>query len=214
MNWIVLVLNIVLIALLGVGIFYAWRLQRAIGAFATQREAMGKFLADFSAAIVRAEKAIRDLQDTAQDAGVDVDRHVARAQGLRDELGFLVDAADRIATRLTDQTNQAQQGARKEASVASTALPVATATKPERGEKIVTETPRRAPGRVEMSAQDGADIPAWAKRVEQDSVVIHKAPLAAMPDPQQTVKPKPAAPREQPRSQAERELLQVLEKMQ
>lgn len=205
-------LNILLIFMMGAGIFYAWRLQGMINGLSKNREDMARFLAEFTGSITRAEQAIRALQDTAQDTGVEVDRQIARGVALRDELTFLVDAADRIATRLTDSTGEAQ----KQSRAARDATPEVD-TKDVQPKKEAAKPDMRH-GQTKAYEQAAVPVraeektmPAWAKRIDNDVVVINKAPDIAA---DKTVKPLNRPPREQPRSQAERDLLHALEKMQ
>lgn len=241
-------LNVVLVVLMVAGIFYAWRLQAALKGLQKNREDMEKFVTDFTGSITRAEKAIRDLQETARGVGGDVDAQIVRAHGLRDELTFLVEAADKIATRLADNTSLAQKDARVQRHQMSQAAeapekPAMQETRPQEikpREQTPTENKSPAP-----APQATPSLPAWAKRVEKDVAVINgpvdlpepvsgltfgrqpvgqKAPdkIRAMTSTvtstvASTVPPAPQAEaqslKEQPRSQAERELLQALEKM-
>lgn len=242
--------NIVLILIMAAGIFYAWRLQRALSSLAKNRQEMEKFVSDFSGSILRAQKAITDLQDTARNAGSDVEAHLTRAQGLRDELSFLIDAADKIATRLSDNASTAQQDAK-----------IARVQRPEKGvaeksvsEKLVPEklpSQKPVPDTKELQQQKIAPpiaspviaqaynvqpdntkdktVPTWIKRADSNAPVINApvqdaAPVSGLQfgarKPSQknaeVVAATPAAQdgtNELPRSQAERELLQALEKM-
>lgn len=234
-----IVINAVFIVCMAVGIVYVWRLQKTLNGLNKNRQEMEKFVADFSGSIQRAQKAINDLQQTARDVGVDVENHLTRAQGLRDELSFLVEAADKIATRLTDNTTTAQsdaKAARNQRHDQRTDKPVEQKqpdTKPlsaihevqkQKAETvIIPPAPKAEPA---PAPQQAKTVPMWAKRAEPTGPVINAPVEAAAPvsglqfgrKPVQKAPEAPAAPQpektdEQPRSQAERELLQALEKM-
>lgn len=204
------ILDVVIIALLGVGIFYAWRLERQLRALDRNRQEMEKFVGTFSSAVTRAEKGIRELQDTAQDTGVDVDRHIARAGALKDELHYLIDAADKIAAKLTDVSSEALN---RKAAVA----PVVVAEPPPpplppKVEVVPPPLPTENPG--------PPPVPPWARRANKDQVVIRQEKPAGTPlkratealqDVAQMAREKPPSP--PLRSAAERDLQQALEKI-
>ncbi|MBI3418667.1 MAG: hypothetical protein HY053_00830 [Proteobacteria bacterium] len=212
MGW-TLALDGVVIVLLGVGIFYAWRLERMLRGLDRNRAEMEKFVGVFSSAVARAERGIRELQDTAQDVGVDVDRHIAKAAGLRDELNYLIDAADKMATRLTDTSSAAL--ARKPAAPAPVAVEELAPI------KVTVAPPKLVEPLVEKPKADLASaLPPWAKPARQDHIIVNrpektftrqteKTPLS------KTAEALPVMPMERSglRSEAERELQQALEKM-
>ncbi|MDX1922774.1 MAG: DUF6468 domain-containing protein [Alphaproteobacteria bacterium] len=237
MNWSI-VINAVFIVCMAVGIVVVWRLQKTLNGLNKSRLEMEKFVADFSGSIARAQKAINDLQQTARDVGEDVENHLSRAQGLRDELTFLVEAADKIATRLTDSTASAQNDAKasrnnrsekqNEKSVESKAD-----TKPlssiQEVQKQKAETVINSPAaKAEVAPQpvQAKTVPLWAKRAEPNGPVINAPVEAAAPvsglqfgkkpvqkSPEPLANSQPAKEEEQLRSLAERELQQALEKM-
>jgi prefoldin subunit 5 len=220
------VLDGVVIALLGVGIFYAWKLERLLRGLDRNREEMQKFVASFSSSITRAEKGIRELQDTAQDSGVEVDRQIAKAKTLRDELSYLVDAADKIASRLTDMSTQAIS-ARAPAALAPEpkveevlkAAAPPPATKPEPA-PVVAPEPVAA---KEEAAPGPPPVPPWARRATQQDQVIaspSRRPEKTQMTTAQVLRQmnegdilRKTAERSMLRSQAERDLQSALEKI-
>jgi hypothetical protein len=195
-----IVLDCLLFVLLGIAIFYAMRLQAALKDVSKNRHDMEKFVAEFSGSINRAQKAISDLQSTARDVGLDVDQQLGKAQGLRDELTFLVDAADKIATRLTNQTSEAQLGARlREQNRATTdAAPISPApvdkqkttpplspekTPPLPMNKMVESVQTKTAVQINEHAteEEASSLPSWAKRLENDRNVINKLPNPIAP---------------------------------
>ena len=204
MSWNLLV-NILFAGLVIAGIYYAWRLQRTLKNLSQDRVGVEKAVGDFSAAIARAERAITELHSTSRDLSQEVDRQVVRAQSLRDELSFLTDTADKIAGRLAEASAQAQSSAKQPKP----------ALRPVAEEKPPAPEPAAPP-----PAPDSSAIPAWARRAGNDAVVINK-PSASLPKaeaakeavPEEPRKKERAEKKELPRSQAERELMQALDKI-
>ncbi len=234
-----IIINAVFIVCMVVGIVVVWRLQKALNGLNKNRQDMEKFVADFSGSISRAQKAINDLQQTARDVGHDVEGHLARAQGLRDELSFLVEAADKIATRLTDNTTIAQSDAKaarnqrsdkpvEQKHAESKPLSAIQEVQKQKAEPvIIPPAPKAEPAPSPQQAKTVPPVlPMWAKRVEPTGPVINAPVEAAAPvsglqfgrKPVQkasdvSANTQPEKTDEQPRSLAERELLQALEKM-
>lgn len=102
-----LALDVVLIALLGAGIYFAVRLSRQMASLRTNRADMERFVMNFSATVQRAEAGIQGLRLAARTGGDDLEKLIDKAQALRDELHFLVDSADKIASRLSDTASTA-----------------------------------------------------------------------------------------------------------
>ncbi len=160
-----IVLDVLVVLLLATGIFYAWRLERLLRGLDRNRAAMQAFIAEFSGTVARAEKGIRDLEDAAHDSGAEVDHAMTRAKELRDELTWLVEAADKIAARLTDSSSAALA---RMPSAAPAPEPVASAP-----------SPAPSPESVDPPAEK--PVPAWARRATAGQKVINrqeKAPPA------------------------------------
>lgn len=197
MSWNLLV-NILFAGLLGAGVYYAWRLQDTLKNFSRDRAEIEKATGNFSVAITRAEKAITELRATSRDLSLEIDQQMSRAQSLRDELSFLTDTADKIAARLTDVSTQAQ----------SASKPSKAPLRPVAEEKPPSPDPP-------ATTAETIPVPAWARRAGSDAVVINK-PSATTPKAEAVGGPakEKAEKKDLPRSQAERELMQALEKIQ
>ena len=195
MNWSI-ALNVVFIVVMAVGIGFVWRLQRTLNDLYKNRSDMEKFVADFSGSIIRAQKAIRDLQDTARDVGQDVEGQLTRAHGLRDELNFLVEAADKIASRLSDSASAAQHDvklARSQRSEKTLDIKPAD-TKPSekpmsaiqemQKQKIAPEiipTPKKPDPSTLQEPVQAKTVPTWIKRAEQNAPIINAPVEEAAP---------------------------------
>ncbi len=187
-------LNIVCIVVLGGVLLYAFRLEKRLAELDKNRFAMEKFLGDFTSAIARAERAIHELTSTAKEKGSEVEQAAARATALRDELHFLIDAADKIATRLTDQTSSAQTKAR-DARPPLAPMPEEKPVAPKLPEVKPLAEKEKAPEK---------NIPVWTKPAPVGAKTVPPAPLPV----------KPAEDTRQPKlSDAERDLQSALAKM-
>lgn len=101
MNWLPYSLDLALIALLVIGIVYASKLMVQLKALRAVRTEMERFVLDFSATVVRAENGVKTLKAAARSSGDDLEQLIEKGGSLRDELGFLIESADKIATRLS-----------------------------------------------------------------------------------------------------------------
>lgn len=116
MIWTVLgfLLDLILIGLLGSGLFYAMRLTRQLADMRASRADMERFVADFNASVMRAEAGIQGLKAIARSSGDDLEKLIEKGQGLRDELLFLSESADQIANRLSQTASKASQMTRSQ----------------------------------------------------------------------------------------------------
>lgn len=95
-----LVLDIVVIVMLGVTIFYALRLSRHLDTFRSNRSDMEKLIRELSTQITRAQEGISTLDDISKERGDELRRLVAKAQGLSDELQLMTESGNSLAGRL------------------------------------------------------------------------------------------------------------------
>lgn len=95
-----LVLDLVMVGLLAATIAYAIILNRQIIKLRESRGEMAELVRGLNEAMSRAETGVRGLKKTAHETGEDLQRTVAKAQTLRDELEFMIEAADAMANRL------------------------------------------------------------------------------------------------------------------
>lgn len=213
---------LVLIAVL----VYAWRLDRKLKDLEKNRLAIQKSLGDFSQATSRAESAIQQLRSTAQEVDGNVESQLSRAVSLRDELNFLIDAADKIANRITAQTQEAQAKAQNirppvaaEKTAASTVKTVIT-TKGEETLKPVRQekAPPPAFDKISFEKEEDKKLPAWLKPAEKNSSVV-KTVVPAPPPASAKDNAPVASPPQNPQSKSKRqseaeiELQQALENM-
>jgi hypothetical protein len=106
-EWIGPLLDLAVIAVVGVGVVQAMRLIRQLSDLRSSRAEMERFVRDFNAAVIRAEVGIRSLRAAARESGDDLEKLVEKAVMVRDELNFIVESADGVAERLSSTTSKA-----------------------------------------------------------------------------------------------------------
>ncbi len=117
------ILEAVLVALLAATLVHALRLERALGVLKRDRAALEELVAGFNASTRQAEDGIERLRQVADGAGRHVARQIETASALREDLGFLIDRAERMADRLDQQNRTARSGGGEPVRLPS--LPVA-----------------------------------------------------------------------------------------
>lgn len=99
MNW-DLVIDLGLMALLGVVIFYAARLSLFLKTFHDGKKDMGFLVQDLSSSVARAENAINAMQDSASQSGQKLQDVINEAKFISDELRFMIGSGNSLADRL------------------------------------------------------------------------------------------------------------------
>ncbi|MBS0559510.1 MAG: hypothetical protein JSR21_05595 [Proteobacteria bacterium] len=93
-------IEIALIVLLGVTLFHALRLERALGVLRRDRAALEQLVAAFNASTQQAEAGIERLRNAADGAGQQIARRIETATALRDDLHYLTERGESIANRI------------------------------------------------------------------------------------------------------------------
>lgn len=93
-------LDIVILILLGITIFYAARLSVYLRAFRDGRSDLEKLIRNLSQNIDKAEEAIAGLKNATNSAGKDLQETINESKFLSDELRFMNEAGDNLASRL------------------------------------------------------------------------------------------------------------------
>jgi hypothetical protein len=93
-------LELALVLLLGITLFHALRLERALGVLKRDRAVLEELVAGFNESTRAAEAGIERLRSATDGAGRQIARQIEQAQRLRDDLGFLTERGDRLAERL------------------------------------------------------------------------------------------------------------------
>ncbi|ALG71283.1 hypothetical protein VY88_02115 [Azospirillum thiophilum] len=208
-----IIIDVVMVGLLAATIAYAIILNRQIIALRESRGEMAELIRGLNEAMGRAETGVRTLKKAAGDTGEELQRTVAKAQALRDELHFMIEAADTLANRLGGvggrdglRGDAARDMGREMGRSAAVAPPLAA----------------RSPARAPLVAPR----PALRSFPAEDDDDHHDAPPPARLDPGRSDAPPRRAvaraePAGEPRdpmlrdgeslSRAERELLQAIE---
>ncbi|GAC1343986.1 MAG: hypothetical protein NVS2B9_12860 [Myxococcales bacterium] len=93
-------LELALVALLGLTMVHAIRLERAIKTLRHDRTAFGEAIAGFDASTRQAEASFAKLQGIASEAAQLVNRRVQQASALKDDLAYLSERGETLADRL------------------------------------------------------------------------------------------------------------------
>lgn len=88
MSPITLTIEIVLVLMLGVCLFFFWRLDRKLSALRSGQDGALKAAAELAQATAQAEAAVRSMRATAQDAGRDLQARINDARATADRLGL------------------------------------------------------------------------------------------------------------------------------
>jgi len=93
-------IEIALIVLLGITLFHALRLERALGVLRRDRVALEQLVAAFNASTQQAEAGIERLRNAADGAGQQIARRIETATALRDDLHYLSERGESLANRI------------------------------------------------------------------------------------------------------------------
>jgi hypothetical protein len=88
MSPITLAIEIVLALLLGVCLFYFWRLDRKLNALRAGQDGALRAAAELGQATAQAEAAVRAMRATAQEAGRDLQARINDARATAERLGL------------------------------------------------------------------------------------------------------------------------------
>jgi hypothetical protein len=95
-----LLLEFVLVALLGVTLVHAIRLERALKSLRQDRNALGDAIAGFDDSTRQAEAGISRLHAAAAESAQSLGQRLEQAVSLKDDLQFLTDRGTTVADRL------------------------------------------------------------------------------------------------------------------
>jgi hypothetical protein len=195
-----LILDILIVILLSATIGFAIVLNRRLSRLRDNKAELDDLVKGFADAAGRAEISVAGMKETASKSADVLQKSIDRAQALRDELQFMIEAADSLASRL-------------EGSVGAHTVRATTSPSPA---AIKANTRQQAP-----SADPGlrAPTPGASSRPADPPPMRRAAPPASSHPPiPPTEAPAPAGtppapPPQEARSRAERELLRALENL-
>jgi biopolymer transport protein ExbB/TolQ len=113
-----IILDLLVIAMLAATIVYAVALNHKLSSIYQNRGELQQFLTTFTTSLAKAEESMRLLKGSGETAFSMVQEHMQRATALRDDLSFLVERGDAIATKLDDTIREARNH-QKDLEVAS-----------------------------------------------------------------------------------------------
>lgn len=92
--------DVVILAALGVTIFYCLRLSRQFNEMQANRKAFESLIQSLTVAASRAEAVIRSIKEDAVGSGDGLQEKISRARALFDEMEIMIQAGDNLADRL------------------------------------------------------------------------------------------------------------------
>ncbi len=95
-----LVIDILVLVLLGVTIFYASQLSRHLNVFRSGKADMERILRELGTQTLKAQEAISILERAANDATDELRQSISKGKGLSDELQLINEAGNSLAERL------------------------------------------------------------------------------------------------------------------
>jgi hypothetical protein len=95
-----LLMNILILAALGVTIFYCLRLSRQFEQMRADRKVFEALIQGLNAASARAEASIKSFKEVAVGNGDILQDKINKARGLADEMEIMIQAGDSLADRL------------------------------------------------------------------------------------------------------------------
>lgn len=93
-------LELCLVGLLGTTLFYALRLERALGVLKRDRTSLEAVFGEINASFRQAETGIEGLRAITEDAGQQMASQIDAAKAAQSDLAHLVERAERLADRL------------------------------------------------------------------------------------------------------------------
>lgn len=95
-----IILDGLVLVLLTVTIVFAARLSLHLRDFRQSREGMDRVLRELADNIIRAERAVQGMRETAKDSGRDLQERINEARSLLDELDIMAQSGNSLAKRL------------------------------------------------------------------------------------------------------------------
>ena len=136
--------DIVLCILLATAIGYGALLSRRLSALRADKGALESLVAALQEASLRAEAGVNGLKAAAELAGRQLQQKTEVAQGLRDDLAYMIDRGGGLADRIEDAIKHGRATDDSKREAASGTQASAPAAAPLMGEKRVTGFPSKA----------------------------------------------------------------------
>lgn len=137
-----LIVEIVVAVLLLVTMTISLVLNRRLGHLRANQDEMRRLIADFDKALAKARQGMNELKGASAAADSAHEERIKQARALRDELGFMIETADRLADRLAGEAANSRSMRQQNAASAPAPAPV---QKPEPAKAPVTPFAARKP---------------------------------------------------------------------
>ncbi|WP_207476450.1 DUF6468 domain-containing protein [Arenibaculum pallidiluteum] len=95
-----LVLDVAIVGLLAATIAFAVRLNRQLSTLRDSKAELEALIRGFAEATERADAGVQNMKAMTEESGEKLQKALQRAQTIRDELQFMVETADSLASRL------------------------------------------------------------------------------------------------------------------
>ena len=218
------ILDLVVIALLVPTIIYAIVLNRRLATLRKSRDELSKVVTNFNDATLRAEAGIPKLKKATTEANLALKDRVEKAQTLRDDLAFMIERAEELATRLEGAVRAARNETLPGYPAAATAPAPATVLRGGLAQAAGASAPestaasRMAPASVAAAApsnavpfgEAAAELRSALNAARAEARVAGTPGVAAAPRPGRRAAAEDANVADD-RSEAERELLKALQ---
>jgi hypothetical protein len=202
--------DLALAGLLVTTIAYCVKLQRRLKVIQNSRGELAHLMQMFDECTERATKSIAELQAVSRKVNESLTERIGKANGVADDLHFLLDKANKLAANLDQKVTIMQQGQRVISELERrTGRAQAESAKPHA--QPLSEPPKSVPNipqRAVMAEKPAAESP--AKTVAGIETLLEK--ISARPEPALTGRGAKPAVKAGPqlRTQAERELYEAL----
>ncbi len=148
-------LEVALIFLLSATLYFALRLERALGVLKRDRSSLAELVSEFNESTHQAETGIDRLRQAADGAGRQIARQSEAAAALKGDLSFLVERGERLADRLDRllRNGRTMETEPAPVSVAAPTSPSLSLTSEFEDDMLETAESQPAPGRIRSQAE-------------------------------------------------------------
>tara|TARA_Y100001001_G_scaffold20313_1_gene17547 strand:+ start:240 stop:881 length:642 start_codon:yes stop_codon:yes gene_type:complete len=116
-----IVIDVIIILMLGAGVYAALRLSKALKTFNTAKKDMRGLIEEVSGAITKADEAVKNFKANMAQSSQNLDKKIQEAKMLSDELELIHQSSSRIADRLEKLMDDTPSKARRPASSSASA---------------------------------------------------------------------------------------------
>lgn len=100
------ILDFVILCVLGLTIFFCWKLNNRITELQSNKSEMVNFIKSLDATIISAHKSVVSLKEATQDASNERQKYIAEGNELANDLSFMIDSGKRLMSRIERMMNE------------------------------------------------------------------------------------------------------------